>query len=404
MAYRWFLGMRLTDKVIDASTFSQNRRRRFTDTDIEQTIFDAIVEQAMQHGLIGGRVFYTDSTHLKANANKNKHQIHVVEQTPVDYLAELNAAIDEDRAAHGKPPLPKQEAPETATTKAVKISPTDPDAGYMVRDGKPTGFFYLDHRTVDAKHTLITDIHVTPASLHDSVPYLNRLDQMRQRFSFKVEAVGLDAGYFTPAICRGLEQRNIYGVIGYRRPNHRDGYLTKREFIYQREQDAYVCPNGQALPYRTTNRLGYREYVSSPSACAGCPMKAQCTRSANGIKVVTRHVWQEYKEAVDAHRLEEKGKRLYARRKETVERSFADAKQLHGHRYARYRGLAKVKGQCLLAAACQNMKKMARLLAQALLGLLWCPVRAIPNTQACWCRIQRYFITAINFSFKTALA
>lgn len=47
-----------------------------------------------------------------------------------------------------------------------------------------------------------------------------------------------------------------------------------------------------------------------------------------------------------------------------MERSFADAKQLHGHRYARYRGLRRVGGQCLLAAACQNMKKIALLLAR----------------------------------------
>lgn len=369
VAYRWFLGMRLTDKVIDASTFSQNRRRRFAGTDIEQTIFDRIVEQAIGHGLIGGRVFYTDSTHLKANANKNKHQLHVVEQTPVDYLADLNAAIAEDRATHGKLPLPPRDGDGETPMKEVKVSPTDPEAGYMVRDSKPTGFFYLDHRTVDGRHALITDIHVTPASLHDSVPYLSRLDRMRQRFGFDVAAVGLDAGYFTPAICRGLTLRDIYGVIGYRRPSRRDGYLTKREFTYDRERDAYVCPNGQTLHYRTTHRTGYREYASSPATCAGCPMKGQCTRSANGIKVVTRHVWQDHKETVDAHRLEEKGKRLYARRKETVERSFADAKELHGHRHARYRGLAKVRGQCLLAAACQNMKKIARLLARALLRL-----------------------------------
>ncbi|TWH26510.1 transposase, partial [Aminobacter sp. J15] len=52
-------------------------------------------------------------------------------------------------------------------------------------------------------------------------------------------------------------------------------------------------------------------------------------------------------------------KAIYKRRKETVERSFADAKQLHGHRYARLRGLMKVTWQCLLAAASQNMKKIA---------------------------------------------
>ena len=69
VAYRWFLGLGLTDKVIDASTFSQNRRRRFLDSTIEQTIFDAIVQQAMAHGLIRGEVLYTDSTHLKAKTS-----------------------------------------------------------------------------------------------------------------------------------------------------------------------------------------------------------------------------------------------------------------------------------------------------------------------------------------------
>lgn len=369
VAYRWFLGLSLTDRVIDASTFSQNRRRRFAGTGIEQTIFDRIVETAIEHGLIGGRVFYSDSTHLKASANKNRHDLHRVEQTPASYLAELNTAIDEDRAAHGKAPLPDT-SDDAPPTKEVKLSRTDPEAGYRVRDGKPTGFFYLDHRTVDGAHALITDIHVTPASVHDSVPYLARLDRMRQRFHFDVGAVGLDAGYFTPAICKGLNERGIYGVIGYRRPNHRDGYFYKREYVYDRERDVYRCPNGQLLPYRTTNRQGYREYASTPNQCTGCSMKGPCTRSANGVKVVIRHVWEDHKEGVDAHRLTPTGKRLYKRRKETVERSFADAKELHGHRYARFRGVAKVRAQALLVGACQNMKKMARLLAQAAARLL----------------------------------
>ena len=57
----------------------------------------------------------------------------------------------------------------------------------------------------------------------------------------------------------------------------------------------------------------------------------------------------------------EKGKKIYKRRKETVERSFADSKELHGLRYCRMRGLSKVAEQCLLTAAVQNMKKIANL-------------------------------------------
>ena len=99
-------------------------------------------------------------------------------------------------------------------------------------------------------------------------------------------------------------------------------------------------------------------------------MRGQCTQSRNHQKLVTRHLWEDFKEAINANRLTDLGKRLYARRKETVERSFADAKELHGHRYARFRGLAKVQAQCLLSAACQNMKKMALLLARKAAALL----------------------------------
>lgn len=362
VAYRWFLGLSLTDAVPDASTISQNRRRRFVDSEIYQRIFDQIVLQAMDKKLIDGRVIYTDSTHLKANANKHKFQTHQITRSTQGYLEALDEAIEADRLAHRKKPLLHK--PSDRPTKEIKRSSTDPDSGYMVREGKPKGFFYLDHRSVDGKHNLITDSHATPASIHDSVPYLDRVDHQRQRFGFDIEAVGLDAGYSTAAICKGLEDRNIYAVIGYRRPNHRQGYFHKREYHYDAEHDAYICPAQQILSYRTTNRSGYREYASNPQQCRHCAHRTRCTQSANATKVITRHVWQASKERIDQHRLSPAGKALYARRKETVERSFADAKQLHGHRYARMRGIHKVREQCLLAAACQNMKKIATLLAR----------------------------------------
>jgi len=362
LAYRWFLGFGLTDKIPDASTFSQNRRRRFTESTVYQDIFDEIVLQGIQRKLIGGRVLYTDSTHLKASANKNKFKKEQVEQSTRSYLGDLEDAIQKDRKDHGKKPLPSK--PQEPGSKEVKVSTTDPDSGYMVREGKPKGFFYLDHRTVDGRHNLITDTFVTGANVHDSIPYLERLDRQCERFGFDAQAVGLDAGYMTAPICKGLEEREIYGVIGYRRPTHREGYLRKRDFHYDSHQDGYHCPSGQLLTYRTTNREGYREYRSNPQICRQCPMLGQCTQNAQQIKTVTRHVWEDSKERIDAHRLTEKGRRLYKRRKETVERSFADAKQLHGHRYVRMRGLLRAQEQCLLAAACQNMKKMALILCR----------------------------------------
>lgn len=363
VAYRWFLRLKLTDEVFDASTLSQNRRRRFNGTEIAQTIFDKIVDQAMSHGLVEGRVIYTDSTHLKANANKNKYDLATLSKSRSDYWDDLDQAINDDREAHGKKPM--KEKPREAEVKETKVSRVDPDAGYMVRDGKPKGFFYLDHRSVDGLHGIITDSYTTPANVHDSIPYLTRLDRQRQQFGFEVTSVGLDAGYATAAIARGLEERGILGVTGYRTPRPPpEGLMRKSKFVYDHNADAYRCPNGQMIPYATTDRTGYRHYKSDPAICKSCPLLASCTNNRQAIRTITRHVWQDARERTDAHRLTPWGKAIYKRRKETVERSFADAKELHGHRYARFRSLTKVKFQCLIAAAAQNIKKIANLVTR----------------------------------------
>lgn len=358
VAYRWFLRLGLTDAVFDASTLSQNRRRRYTDASVAQDIFDAVVEQAIGHGLVDGTVLYTDSTHLKANANRNRWDKEVVAKSRSAYWDDLDLAVEEDRAAHGKRPLKAKE--RRAAEKETKVSRTDPDAGYMVRDGKPKGFFYLDHRTVDGRFGIVTDTFATPASVHDSIPYLDRLDRQRRRFGFEVAAVGLDAGYATAGIARGLEERGILGVTGYRRPMPpKPGMMAKKAFVYEADADGYRCPQGELLAYATTDRNGYRHYRSDPATCRTCPLLASCTANAKAQRTITRHVWTDARERADAHRLTPWGKAVYRRRKETVERSFADAKQLHGHRYARFRGLTAVACQCLLAAAAQNIKKIA---------------------------------------------
>ena len=358
VAYRWFLRLKLTDPVFDASTLSQNRRRRFNGTSVAQDIFDAIVEQAIAHGLVDGTVLYTDSTHLKANANKGKYDLQMIEKSRSDYWADLDRAIEAERKLHGQKPLKEKE--REPQVKETKVSRTDPEAGYMVREGKPKGFFYLDHRTVDGRHAIITDTHVTPANVHDSIVYLERLDRQRARFGFDVRAVGLDAGYATAGIAHGLEERQILGVTGYRNPTPpKEGMMRKSKFVYEKEADGYRCPEGQLLGYATTDRNGYRHYRSDPAVCRDCPLLASCTSNAKAVRTITRHVWADARERTDSYRKTAWGKAIYKRRKETVERSFADAKQLHGHRYARFRGLMKVTWQCLLAAASQNMKKIA---------------------------------------------
>lgn len=247
VSYRWFLGYGLQSKIPHSSTISQNRRRRFNGSDVFREMFDDVILLALKKGYIEGKTLFTDSTHLKANANKNKFDKRVVSRNTKSYMEDLESAIDSDRRDHGKKSLSKKEPPPDSETKEIKASKTDPDSGFMHRDRKPQGFFYLDHRTTDNKHNMITDVYVTPANIYDSLVYMDRLDYQREKFGFDVSEVGLDAGYNTPDICQGLFERDIFGVIGYRRPGGLKGRYRKNKFSYMKEEDCYICPEGKRL-------------------------------------------------------------------------------------------------------------------------------------------------------------
>ncbi len=107
-AYRWFLGLDLTEKVPDSSTISQNRRRRFKGTDIPQQIFDNIVQQAIDKGLAEGKTLFTDSTFLKANASKSKFTKEEVTESVKEYIHELDEDINRERIARNKKLLKKR--------------------------------------------------------------------------------------------------------------------------------------------------------------------------------------------------------------------------------------------------------------------------------------------------------
>lgn len=233
----------------------------------------------------------------------------------------------------------------------------------MFRDNKPKGFFYLDHRTVDSKCNIITDVYVTAGNVNDVDPYLSRLDRQISRFGFNVKYAGLDAGYFTNNICKGIVDRKITPVIAYRLGPHVKGKYTKNKFTYIKEWDVYVCEEKQFLTYKTTTREGYKEYCCNENTCNVCPKRHLCLSDKAKFRTIRRHVWEEYKELNVNFMKTNKGKSIYKRRKETIERSFADSKNWHGLRYSRMRGIKNVSEQCLLTAAVQNMKKIAKVLS-----------------------------------------
>jgi transposase len=366
LAYKWFCGLGITQKAPDATTLSANRRRRFRDNNIAEQIFDEILRQAIEKGLVSGKVLYTDSTHVKAKANKHKKRTVTVDVTPKEYLKELDAAVDADREALGKKPFDRDDDPPPPPTREIQQSRTDPDSGQLHKEGKPDGFHYSEHRTVDSRHNVIVNVRITAANVNDVDPIPDILHDIHKRLGYLPDYMGLDAGYHNARVAHQLAAQGVQGVIGYRRHTHKGEHFGKYRFTYDPERNVYVCPEKHLLTHRTTNRQGYREYYSDPKDCANCPRRAACLSEKAKRRQVQRHLWQDALEQADAFTKSPRGRRLYQLRKETIEPSFGEAKENHGLRTARRLGCANMSEQSFLTAAVQNMKRIALFFARLL--------------------------------------
>ena len=378
VAYRWFLGLDMLDPVPHFSTFGKNYTRRFKDTDLFEQIFSHILEECMKHHLVDTSVIFADSTHVKACANSKKMRKRVAKQEALWFENELQKEINEDRKNHGKKPLKDkddndktppppsggddQDVPEgnPESVKTQKCSTSDPESGWF-RKGEHKHVFAYGIETACDRHGWILGYSVHPGNEHDSRTFKKLYDKVQP---FQPEMMVLDAGYKTPAIAHQLLIDGIQPLFPYKRPMTKEGFFKKYEFVYDEYYDCYICPNNKILRYCTTNREGYKEYRSNSHQCKACPYLSQCTESKEHIKVVTRHVWEEYLELSEDIRYTIGNKEIYQHRKETIERIFGSAKELHGFRYTQYIGKARMEMKAGLTYACMNLKKLAKMLSK----------------------------------------
>ena len=356
MAYRWFLGYGFHDKVPHFSTFGKNYERRFKDTDLFEQIFYRILKTAAEKNLISAEHVFIDSTHVKASANKRKFEKKVVRKETRAYQERLQEEINQDREDHGKKPFPPDKF-DKEEYKEIKESTTDPESGYYVKDERTKQFAYSFHAAAD-RHGFVLGTTVTPGNIHDSHMLEPLVEKVIKEVG-KPKAVAADAAYKTPAIASYLFGNDITPAFPYTRPRTKEGYFRKHEYVYDEHFDCYLCPANETLKYTTTTKEGYRQYKSNPYICADCPFLSQCTQSQTHQKLIQRHVWEEYVEEADHLRHHEDVQPIYKKRKETIERVFADAKEKHGMRWTTLRGLKKLSMQAMLTFAAMNLKKMA---------------------------------------------
>ena len=167
------------------------------------------------------------------------------------------------------------------------------------------------------------------------------------------------SAYKTPWIAKKTIDDGIVPILPYTRYKGAKGSYRPWEYAYLPEKDAYLCPQGAELRHTTTDKDGKRVYRSTPKNCRDCPYKAKCGANEKGQKLLTRHIWQSYLDAVECIRKTEDAKCIYAMRQQTIERVFADAKEKHAMRYTHHRGLTAVTRWVKLKFAAMNLKKLA---------------------------------------------
>ncbi|MGF3066599.1 transposase [Facklamia sp. P12950] len=102
VAYRWFLGLSLTDTVPHFSTFGKNYKRRFESQSLAEQIFAQILKQCVEAGVVDSKDIFIDGSHVKACANGRKYTNEEVIVQAKWLAEEMMEAVQEDRAIHGK--------------------------------------------------------------------------------------------------------------------------------------------------------------------------------------------------------------------------------------------------------------------------------------------------------------
>lgn len=360
IAYRWFLGIDLDERVPDHSTISQLRRRKFDGTSVFRDVFDEIVRKCIETGLVSGKLLMTDSTHIRANANHEMREIIEVPDTPTEYMQKL------DREAYELGLIKEPIEYDTSKTKSVTKSSTDPECGMMKRPGKPVGFHYLDHQTCDAENGIITDVYVTAGNEHDSTPHTQRLEYQIDKFEMKTEAICADASYDSGEVHNAMLNRNIKTFIPERTrsgtPNYEPAFDPK-VFTYDEERDIYVCPAGKVLRYSGYRKKDRRKrYTAKKADCLSCQYREQCNGHTKNPRMIDRTLHEKAR-SIQRQNIGTPEYRAAMRlRKIWCEGNFSHQKANHNLTRTRKRGIERVTEQCLLSACALNLKRLVKCL------------------------------------------
>ena len=360
LAYRWFCGLGIEDKVPDHSVFSRARNERFRDHDIFRQVFERVVAACIRAGLVGGEGFAVDASLIEADANKSRsipgsEWKKDIDPTQVgravkEYLATL------DDAAYG-----------AATTVVPKfVSSSDPAAQWTGAMKSAAFFAYANNYLIDVKCGIIMDVEASRAIRQAEVgASRTMIERTEASFAIRPEWLVADTAYGSAANLNWLvNEKHIAPYVPVIDKSKRtDGTFSREDFLFDKEHDTYTCPAGKVLTTTGTivnvDELLYR---ASKLDCDVCAFKMRCCPKEPSRKI-PRSI---HEDARDVARALGKTKAFEQSRRDRkkIEMLFAHLKRILRLDRLRLRGPSGAQFEFTLAAIAQNLRRLAKIISR----------------------------------------
>ena len=249
MAFRWFVGLGINSKAWDASTFSQNRRRRFDKAGFMEKLFDETVKEAVKQGLVSLHAS-ADGTLVRANASFKSFNPVEVFQTPEEYKKSIRSndksqvEIETEKPEDSDKGNPNVDFHGEKRSNKTHRSKTDPDCRFVSKGTSGTGAYpgYTVNAVMENRNRFLVGMNVEifkgPAS--ETMGCLAILDKAKKKSKYKPVTLGADKGYFADAFIRELFAKNIEPHIAAKnigkKESHKRVRMRERGIGYQLSQ------------------------------------------------------------------------------------------------------------------------------------------------------------------------
>ncbi|WP_232224313.1 transposase [Candidatus Paracaedibacter symbiosus] len=287
----------------------------------------------------------TDSTPIKANASLD---------SLVPLLPQKKVSIQQNTGLC--PPPPRK------INNSTHISKTDPDARLAHKKGTAHTLKYKVHHSIDDYKRIIIDCYVTPGSVHESQPYIERLHHILKTYNILFKEVVADRAYGSAEILNQLIGEQIKPYIPWF--SSRSGSASPKVsegFLYNADRDVFRCVNQITLFPSSHVDKGLKRYSAPTKECRACAKTKKCKAKIvkkSGKRYVLRSVFQELYARVTENMKHPAFLKKLQERMWKMEGIIAEAKTLHGLSQAKYRRLEKVQIQALMTAIALNIKRI----------------------------------------------